>query len=86
MPITLKLFNVRKAYADENLAYSSHIPVNALETGKCNTEKIERKHLSLRTWRSRLVRKGIRFSKRRDMHRIVVALVINFRFFCRIIA
>jgi len=32
------------------------------------------------------VRKGIRFSKRRDMHRIVAALVINFWFFCRIIA
>ncbi|MDR3233510.1 MAG: hypothetical protein LBT46_07605 [Planctomycetaceae bacterium] len=29
---------------------------------KKNTQKIERKHLSLRTWCSRLVRKGIRFS------------------------
>ena len=82
----LKPFNVRKAYADKNPAYSSHIPADELETGKRNTQKIERKHLSLRTRCSRLARKGIRFSKRRDMHRIVVALVINFWFFCRIIA
>ena len=71
----LKPFNVRKAYADKNLAYSSRIPADELETGKCNTRKIERKHLSLRTWCSRLVRKGIRFSKRRDMHRIVVRII-----------
>jgi len=86
LPALLKLFNVRKAYTDRNPAYSSRIAADALETGKHNTQKIERKHLSLRTWCSRLVRKGIRFSKRCDMHRIVVALGINFWFFCRIIA
>ena len=32
-----------------------------------------------------LVLKGIRFSKRHDMHEIVVALVINFWFFCRVL-
>ncbi|MDR1364158.1 MAG: IS1 family transposase [Oscillospiraceae bacterium] len=42
---------------------------------------MERKHLSLRTWCSRLVRKGIRFSKSHLMHKIVVSLVINFWFF-----
>ena len=47
--------------------------------------KIERKHLSLRTRCSRPVRKGIRFSKRHDLHRIVVALVINFWFFSRVL-
>jgi IS1 family transposase/transposase-like protein len=82
----LKPFDIRKVYADENPAYASCIPADTLETGKRNTQKIERKHLSLRTWCSRLVRKGIRFSKRHDMHRIVVALVINFWFFCRVIA
>jgi insertion element IS1 protein InsB len=54
-------------------------------TGKENTQKIERKHMSLRTWCSRLVRKGIRFSKDPRMHKIVAALVINFWFFQRII-
>ena len=86
LPALLNPFNVRKAYTDKNPAYSSRITADALETGKCNTRKVERKHLSLRTWCSRLVRKGIRFSKRRDMHRIVAALVINFWFFCGIIA
>jgi len=86
LPALLKPFNARKAYADKNPAYSSRIPADELETEKRNTQKIERKHLSLRTWRSRLVRKGIRFSKRRDMHRIVAVLVINFWFFCRTIA
>jgi len=81
----LKPFNVTKAYADNNPAYASRLPGDALETGK-HTQKIERKHLSLRMWCSRLVRKGIRFSKRHDMHRIVVALVINFWFFGRILA
>ncbi len=44
-------------------------------------QKIERKHLSLRTWCARLVRKGIRFSKTEQMHKIVVGLVINYWFF-----
>ncbi|MDR3108873.1 MAG: hypothetical protein LBU65_04185 [Planctomycetaceae bacterium] len=48
---------------------------------KKNTLKIERKHLSLRTWCSRLVRKGIRFSKTEQMHKIVVGLIINVWFF-----
>jgi hypothetical protein len=48
-------------------------------------KKIERKHLSLRIWCSRLVRKGIRFSKDHRMHKIVIALVINYWFFQRII-
>jgi hypothetical protein len=54
-------------------------------TGKENTQKIEKNRLSLRTWCSRLVRKGIRFSKDLRMHKIVAALVINFWFFQRII-
>jgi len=78
-------FGITKVYTDDNLAYSSRINEESLVTGKRNTQKIERKHLSLRTWCSRLVRKGIRFSKKHDMHRIVVALVINFWFFDRLL-
>ncbi|MDR0522017.1 MAG: IS1 family transposase [Planctomycetaceae bacterium] len=48
---------------------------------KKNTQKIERKYLSLRTWCSRLVRKGIRFSKTKQMHKIVVGVIINVWFF-----
>jgi len=81
----LQPFGITKVYADDNLAYGSRIDEDFLVTGKRNTQKIERKHLSLRTWCSRLVRKGIRFSKRHDMHRIVVALIINFWFFGRVL-
>ena len=81
----LQPFGITKVYADSNLACGSRIAEDCLVTGKRNTQKIERKHLSLRTWCSRLARKSIRFSKRHDMHRIVVALIINFWFFGRVL-
>jgi insertion element IS1 protein InsB len=45
--------------------------------GKRNTQKIERKHLTLRTRSKRLVRKTISFSKSIQMHDIVIGLFIN---------
>lgn len=83
--ILLAPFNIQTVYTDDNPAYDSKITHSWLITGKTNTQRIERKHLSLRTWCSRLVRKGIRFSKRHDMHVIVIALIINFWFFCRVL-
>jgi len=40
-------------------------------------EKIERKHLTLRTRIKRLVRKTICFSKSTQMHDIVIGLFVN---------
>jgi insertion element IS1 protein InsB len=76
-------FNINIVYSDDNFAYKKHITESMVITGKRNTQRIERKHLSLRTWCSRLVRKGIRFSKSHQMHRIVIGLIINFRLFGR---
>lgn len=76
-------FNINIIYSDDNYAYKSHITNSEVITGKRKTQRIERKHLSLRTWCSRLVRKGIRFSKSYLMHRVVVGLVINFHFYKR---
>src|SRR3989449_5432050 len=45
--------------------------------GKRNTQKIERKHLTLRTRIKRLVRKTICFSKTIQMHDIVIGLFVN---------
>src|SRR6266699_5810545 len=45
--------------------------------GKRNTQKIERKHLTLRTRMKRLVRKTICFSKTTQMHDIVIGLFVN---------
>ena len=80
----LDYFDIDIVYCDNNYAYKSQITDSIVITGKRNTQKIERKHLSLRTWCSRLVRKGIRFSKKLQMHCIAVGLVINFWFFNRI--
>ena len=77
----LEPFNIKTVYADGNYAYKSRLPDCDVVVGKRNTQTIERLHLSLRTWCSRLVRKGIRFSKDLSMHIICVALVINFWFF-----
>lgn len=76
-------FRIGVVYSDDNYAYKNRISESTVITGKRNTQRIERKHLSLRTWCSRLVRKGLRFSKLHLMHRIVVGMVINFWFFGR---
>ena len=68
-------------YSDGNYAYFERFDSEVLVVSKKNTQKIERKHLSLRTWCSRLVRKGIRFSKKAQMHKIVIGLAINVWFF-----
>ena len=71
--------NIGNVYTDGNYAYFERF--SNVIVSKKNTQKIERKHLSLRTWCSRLVRKGIRFSKTAQMHKIAVGLVINVWFF-----
>ncbi len=48
-----------------------------IDIGKQNTQKIENKHLNLRTRIKRLVRKTICFSKTITMHDIVIGLFIN---------
>jgi insertion element IS1 protein InsB len=47
------------------------------QPGKRNTQKIERKHLTLRTRIKRLTRKTICFSKSIQMHDIVIGLFVN---------
>jgi len=51
--------------------------LNSMRFGKRNTQKLERKHLTLRTRIKRLVRKPICFSKSTEMHDIVIGLFIN---------
>lgn len=68
---------IERVYADNNFAYSKHIPKNILRTGKRNTQKIERKHLTFRTRLKRLARKTICYSKTVEMHIIMVSLLIN---------
>ena len=67
-------------YTDGNPAYQRIVESDVVQ-GKENMQKIEGRHIGLRTWCSRLVRKGIRFSKTLQMHMIVVGLVINYWYF-----
>jgi IS1 family transposase len=53
----LKPLNLGKVYTDGNYAYYERFSPEVLTVTKKNTQKIERKHLSLRTWSARLVRK-----------------------------
>ena len=73
----LKPFGIEHFFTDGWGGYDRHIPSNQLSIGKENTQKIERKHLTLRTRIKRLTRKTICFSKSEKMHDIVLGLFIN---------
>ncbi len=73
----LEPFGIRQFYTDDWGAYGRHLPPEKHVIGKRNTQKIERKHLTLRTRVKRLTRKTICFSKLEKMHDIVIGLFIN---------
>lgn len=70
-------FHITRFYPDDWGAYQRHISEAYHEIGKHNTQKIERKHLTLRTRIKRLTRKTICFSKTIQMHDIVLGLFVN---------
>jgi insertion element IS1 protein InsB len=73
----LEPFGIRRFYTDYWGAYTRHIDSEEHQAGKRNTQKIERKHLTLRTRIKRLARKTICFSKSIQMHDIVIGLFVN---------
>ncbi len=73
----LILFGIKRFFTDDWGAYERHLPSGQHVVGKKNTQKIERKHLTLRTRVKRLARKTICFSKSHQMHDIVIGLFIN---------
>jgi len=70
-------FNITRFYTDDWGAYERHLEADKHETGKRNTQKIERKNLNFRTWIKRLTRKTICFSKLELLHDTVIGLLIN---------
>ena len=70
-------FGLTRFYTDHWGAYERHLEPAMHSPGKRNTQKIERKHLTLRTRIKRLVRKTICFSKSIQMHDIVIGLFVN---------
>ena len=73
----LEPFGLTRFYTDHWGAYTRHLDAEVHSPGKRNTQKIERKHLTLRTRIKRLVRKTICFSKTTQMHDIVIGLFVN---------
>ena len=73
----LSTVNCQLFYSDGWGAYERHIDPVFHTVGKRNTQKIERKHLTLRTRIKRLARKTICFSKSVVMHDVVIGLFIN---------
>jgi insertion element IS1 protein InsB len=73
----LEPFGITRYYTDYWGAYTRHLDADEHQPGKRQTQKIERKHLTLRTRIKRLARKTICFSKSIQMHDIVIGLLVN---------
>jgi insertion element IS1 protein InsB len=78
----LKPFGIKRFFTDAWGAYERILDPDTHLIGKKNTQKIERKHLTLRTRIKRLARKTICYSKSIVMHDIVIGLFINRYEFC----
>jgi insertion element IS1 protein InsB len=81
----LKPFGITKFYPDGWGAYERHLDPTLHQVGKENTQKIESKHINLRTRIKRLVRRTLCFSKTECMHDLVIGLCINRYEFGRLI-
>lgn len=70
-------FGIQQFYTNNGDAYSRQLDAQQHMIGKTNNQRIERKHLTLRTRTKRLARKTICFSKAVLMHDTVIGLFIN---------
>jgi insertion element IS1 protein InsB len=73
----LEPFGITRYFTDGWGAYERHVAAEQHTVGKENTQKIESKHINLRTRIKRLVRRTICFSKTEYMHDLVIGLFIN---------
>ncbi len=77
LKVLLEPFGLTHYYTDKWGAYTRHLDPKQHTASKRSTQKIEHKHLTLRTRIKRLVRKTICFSKSTQMHDIVIGLFVN---------
>ena len=73
----LEPFGITRYFTDGWGAYERHLDAAQHHVGKANTQKIESKHINLRTRIKRLVRRTICFSKTERMHDVVIGLFSN---------
>ena len=80
----LEPFGITRYFTDDWGAYERHVEAEQHTVGKENTQKIESKHITLRTRIKRLVRRTICFSKTERMHDLVlVSLSIGMNLGCQ---
>jgi insertion element IS1 protein InsB len=70
-------FGITRFYTDGWGAYERHLNAAQHQVGKENTQKIESKHINLRTRIKRLARRTLCFSKTEHMHDLVIGLCVN---------
>ena len=70
-------FGITQYYTDKAGVYGRHLPPAQHTVGKLSMQKIERKHLTLRTHLKRLARKTLCFSRSRVMHDLLIGLYMN---------
>jgi len=73
----LALFGVTCYYTDKAGVYQRHLPPEQHTVGKLVMQKIERKHLTLRTRLKRLARKTLWFSRSCVMHGLLIGVYMN---------
>ena len=73
----LEPFGITRDFTDGWGAYERHLEAEQHTVGKAHTQKIESKHINMRTRMKRLVRRTICFSKTERMHDIVIGLFIS---------
>jgi IS1 family transposase len=75
----LEPLSIGNACTNGRCAYCERFSPEVQTVTKKYTQKRKRKHLSLRTWNARLVRRGLRFSKTEQTHKIAAGFTINIR-------
>jgi insertion element IS1 protein InsB len=70
-------FGITRYYTDKAGVYQRHLPPAQHTVGKLTMQKIERKHLTLRTRLKRLARKTLCFSRSCLMHDLLIGLYMN---------
>ena len=68
---------ITRYYTDKAGVYRRHLPPEQHMVGKLLLQKIERKHLTLRTRLKRLARKTLSFSRSRLMYDLLLGLYMN---------
>ena len=70
-------FGITRYYTDKAGVSQRHLPPAQHTVGKVTMQKIERKHLTLRTRIKRLARKTLCFSRSCIMHDLFIGLYMN---------